>query len=349
MKPYYFAFICIFICFSCSETATLPSIPTEHFAVAHKIHTRNVIELEQFGIFRPSKCIRYKNWYVLADYGDRDNHVCFLSTDLSKLVSGLREGNGPLDIVGSFDLCFVEDSLFVIDPNHKKILTVDVVADSLEVKVSSYDFEMGWPCMPITRDRFIGEIRSDSSMYQLEDRNGCILARINYPEDKNLRKLSYVAQNSIYVNTKFCVSPNKKKYAFGTSFTGMYGFGSIINQDSITLDKTLSYYSLDIQEIIEFGGDRVVPSEKSMVNVCSCTGSDKYAIFSFAGYRYGEMEKYAKSLLLYTWDGEPYMCLDIEDDNVSQIYYDSIRNVIVGIAHNPEAQLVEYDMKGIIK
>lgn len=341
--------LCVALMCSCSGTELKESIPTERFSVSKKINPGKTIELERFNILRPSDCVRLKDWYAFIDYGDVDNRIKFLSTDQAKVISGVREGNGPLDVVGAIALRVLDDSVYVIDRNHQKILTVDVDSDSLNVKVSSYGNDMWSGCVPITRDRFIDETYSDSSMYQLKDNSNNIIMRIGYPNDKNLKRLSYIAQNSIYFNTKFCVSPDKKKYAFGVSFTGLYGFGSIINPDSITLDKTLSYYSIDIENIINYGGDRVVPANTSVVNVCSCTSSEKYAIFLFAGYRYGEMEKYAKSILIYTWDGEPYMRLDIENDNVSQIYYDIDRNIIVGIAHNPEAQIVEYDMKDIIK
>ncbi|MCR4558460.1 MAG: hypothetical protein K5685_00095 [Bacteroidales bacterium] len=339
---------CILFIFSCSNKKILPSNPIEHFTITKKIKPQKVVNLERYNILRPNNCIRFKNWYVLSDYGDKDNHIKFLSLDFSEVISGVREGNGPFDVVGAFELHLVDDSVFIMDINHKKILTVDVNANQLITKVSSYGNNMWVGCLPITRDRFIDENYSDSSMYQLKDRNNKTIMSIDYPADENLKELSYIAQNSVYFNTKFCVSPDKTKYAFGVSFTGMYGFGTIVNLDSITLDRILPYYSITIQNIIDFGGEKVVPANTSMLNVCSCTSSKDYAIFLFEGNKYGEMNKYGTSILLYTWNGEPYMRLDI-DDNVSYVYYDIERNIIVGIAHNPEAQLVEYDMGGIIK
>lgn len=327
----------------------LPSNPIEHFAIQEKVRPTKVVNLEKFDILRPGCCIKYGEWYVFSDYGDMNNHIKFLSSDFTKVISGIRDGNGPTDVIGAFSIFAIDDSIYVCDPNHKKMMVVDVVDDSLNVKVCSNGSMLNICCHPLMKNRFIDETFIDSSMYQLKDKDGNIIMRIDYPNDKNLKDLSYIAQNSIYFNTKFCVSPDKKKYAFGVCFTGMYGFGSIINNDSITLDKTIPYYSLDIDEIIDYGGDRVMPSNKSMVNIGSCTGSEKYAIFSYEGHPYGDIDRYANSIFLYTWNGEPYMRLDVGDDNVSFISYDSERNTIIGIAHNPEAQLVEYDMNGIIK
>ncbi len=339
------SWIIIVLCVSCG--GNMIKNPPEDFSTSIRITPQRILDLGDFEILQPHKVIKYKNQYVFFDAYKNNGCVKFMS-ESTKIVSGVREGNGPLEIIGACGFAVIEDSVFLMDYNHRKLLSVYPEKDSLIVKVSSNNSYVGMRSYPITKNRFLETSSYDSCMYSLKTLDNQTLTRINYPEDKVLDAFAPSIQNTIYVNTKFTVSPDKKHYAWGVMCTAKYGFGRIINNDLITLDTVLSYSPLKIQKIVKMKSSEVIrPTDDSKMNILACTSSSKYAMFLYCGTGYADIKNhFGKKILLYTWEGKPKKVIEV-DENLVTIDYDDEKNILYGISMNPEAQLVEYNFNEI--
>lgn len=329
---------------SCAKE--LPSSPKEHFDVVKKIEPIKVIDLGEYDILRPKILVKYKDWYVFKDLSV-GKCFKFLNIKTHKVIEAIDKGQGPLDIYAFCRLYVIDDSLCVFDYNQKKVLVLDVDADSVKVGKRNTKVQVR-PDYFIDANRFIeAGVKYDSCMYRMINKEGEVISRIPYPENVSLSKYDYQPQNSIYMNTVFAASPDKTKYAFGVMYVQMMGFGEI-KGDSLTLDKVYEYAPISIAELVPGDGyTRILPTKDNVSNAITAFGTEEYVFFVYSGSRYDDFETLGTCYLVYKWDGTPYMRLDV-DDNVFETVYDKERNVLICLSYAPEAKLVEYDMTGII-
>lgn len=344
----YTLFLLVFILLS-SCNNELPQTPPKHFAKSITLAPSKTIELDNYDILSPVFILRYKDWYVFRESKPIDNcYVKFLSTDFTKVVKGVSAGNGPLEIVGRFGVDIIDDSLFIIDHNHRKLLNIEVANDSIDIHVKDLNCQLNSMSMAINKNRFITPTRLDSCQIKITDRQNNTCAELPYLKNISLSNYEFMAQNSIYMNMPIAISPNKSKYAFGVMYANIYGFGRIIG-DSLTCDASYEYSPMKIGRISDIEGDRlrIAPAIDNTINVVSAIGTKDYAIFVYSGHRLDDKVLYGTCFLLYKWDGIPYLRIDI-DTNIAYICFDSERNILAGLSYSPEAKLVEYDLNGII-
>ncbi|MBP5365461.1 MAG: hypothetical protein J6Y82_06020 [Bacteroidales bacterium] len=338
---------------SACNNKQLSNNPLEHFEIVKELGTKRIIDLGDYDILSPRNIEVCNGWYFFREVNSADATVKCISTDLSKNAKGLPQGNGPWEVVGRTVLCVIDDTVRVIDSNHKRIFSVYIVNDSLRISLAKENCLVNTTSIPLSIDRYIEMSRIDSMMYRLVDTQGNTISKVMYPQDVSLNQYNWMAQNSIYMNTEIACSPDKKHYAWGVMYYGLFGFGEITNTDSLSLKTVYEYFPPKIKDLVEHKGDRlrIVTEDDNITSTISCEGTEKYVLFLYSGKPYnnnGRLDDwYADDILIYKWDGTPYKRLKT-NKRMASIKYDAERNVLCGIAYAPEAVLVEYDMTGIL-
>lgn len=328
---------------ACGESK-LPQFPPEHFSKSREITSCFTLDLEKFDILKPYTVFRYNNWYVFDDR-DFDAHLKLLSIDQTKVLKGIPEGNGPFEVVGYFNIMNQDGSILVDDVNHRRMIGVDIISDSLAfINIPYLDSSFAHH-YPFGCGKFL-ELPSygHTSFIRLRGNGKTVYSSLPMPPDGIISEMNAVNKYSIYLNTKVAVSPDKSKYAWGVNSFPYYGFGRIID-DSLYADKYYFYSTLTIGKIWE---DLVMPDNEQRINVLAATSSDKYAIFLYSDNIYKDAGKFSgNTILLYSWDGEPILKLLVKE-RLLFITYDIERKRLIGLTEEPQGLLVEYDMSDIL-
>ena len=327
----------------------IPKNPINHFSKSEFVICKNAIDISEYDILFPTTILKYKNWYVFDEINDNNACIKMLKTDLSKSIKGVQQGNGPFDVIGYFKVDKTTDSLYIIDSNHKRIFNLDVISDSLKLKVIKEDISLNGTGIMLNKNLFLEPTLGDSLMYRLIDLDKNVLAKIFYPQNVCLSKFDYMAQNSIYLNTKFACSPDRTHYAWGILNYSLFGFGTIIKNKSLTLDKMYEYQPIKIRDLVYHNESwHIAPTRDNPIVTIDCIGTEKYAIFLYYGKPYNGETPTSSDLLIYEWGGKPYKHVKL-DKQMLIIQYDAEQKLLYGLAYEPEATLVEYDMNTILK
>lgn len=323
----------------------LPEFPPEHFNKEINIYACKSINLEGYGIFNSYQVIRFKDWYV---FDDRDNEagIKLLSLDGKRSLGGISQGNGPFDVVGAYEIWCLGDSLVINDYNHRKMLGVDVIEDSLVCRLIPYANNSFHAYFAVNGNRFV-ECAHPSHPYfcRLKDYQNNIYSVLPMPSDGYISELPQMNQFSLYLNTLFAFSPDKTKYAWAVRHFPYYSFGRIV-ADSLYVDRSLFYDKVKIGNIDDDG--IAIPSNDNSINVLSATSSDLYAIFLYSDNVYADAIKFSGNCILcYSWDGTPVFMLKTKE-RLRYINYDNERKRLFGITEDPFGFFVEYDMNGIL-
>jgi len=331
---------------SCNENK--PDFPYEVFQDSVLVAPSKIIDLGEHNVLNAGEMVIYKGWYFFLESRVHQNCLKAISPDFVKTIETLNVGNGPCDVSEFTRLYVNNDSLFVFDPNLKKVLSVDVVNDSIVVKPYHTFNGRSSKLVPISKCNYVSFDLLDSSFFQVADLDNHVVFKHPYPQDDVLCDMESFSLNTIYGNTYFTVSPSCDKIAFGVANTGMYGFGRIISQQSIQFDKIINYYSIKIGRIAD---ECIVPHKCNIRNILGAASSDDYVFFLHSGDEYQNLTKsiFSHRILMYTWDGNPYKILYFkENPNMIDLHYDAERNVLYGIGCTPEGQYVEINLNGII-
>ena len=331
-------------------TTNPKSFPYEVFTDSVTVAPSKVVELSDYNVLIGWNFVRYKEWLMFRDAPSvTRNCIKAISPNFTKTSEAINMGNGPCDVSVSSHFLTFNDSLFIHDINLNKLIHIDIVGDSIVAKpYKTFRAKSMLTMIPIAEQRFLSTSIIDSALIRITDLNDSVYYRQPYPPDETLQSMESFTQQAIYVNTSYTISPSKDKIAFGTDETGIYGFGRIITRDSLHFDKIIPYYSIKNYHIVE---PYLIPDSTHILNVTSATSSDKYVFFLHHGGERWEIFKMIQShrILVYTWDGEPYKMLTFkENPNLTKIVYDPERNILYGIALNPESQYVEIDLNGVL-
>lgn len=338
------AIIIAILCTSCNND--IPNNPIDHFDKQVNIIHSKEIDLGQFDILRPIKIFKLDNWFVFKNFRSKDALFCYLKDDFSCAIKGGKIGQGPEESTSPAILDVTNDTAFVFDFNLRKISYLEIEDTSLYVRKKTDFKAWGGNMYYINDNRYVMTCYIDSMMFKLTDNNNNIISEIPYPNDGQLASRSRSLQNSIYLNSFFAVSPDKTHFAFGSDRATTMGFGRFITTDSIKVDTVYIYSSVKIGQLT-YEGQAIVPARDSKLNTLSITCSDKYALFLYSGKDYTDKSFLGNTILIYTYIGTPTLCIKT-DKNLSDIFYDVKLNTIYGIAYDPDPQLVEYDLNGIL-
>jgi len=344
MKKNNLIIISLLLLYSCNNNSV--EFPFGVFDDSITVEPAKIINLENYNILDATSTIRYKGWTFFREHGDKQKIFKAISADYTRTIEFINIGNGPCDVSKFTSMYINDDSLFIYDPNLRKILNIVIVDDS--VNVSYYrEFTGRTPeLIPLDKDRFLSLDLYDSSFFKIVDYNDSSYFKHPYLQDEILSNLEFLSQNTIYGNCYFTISPSKNKIAFGLMNLGKYGFGEIISNDSICFNEILSYYPLKIGKIID---KCVVPARDNITNIFSAASSDDYVFFLHLGDVYDGFSVYPRRILVYTWDGKPYKIINFKKNpNLVDLHYDAERNLLYGIGYAPECQYVEINLDGIL-
>ncbi len=322
----------------------LPELPPEHFERTHDITPCLTIDLEDYDIYKPYNVLRYNNWYVFDDQEEK-YRVKFLSLDRTKTLRGISEGNGPFEVVGYIELFLVGDSLYIDDYNHRKMIGVNIIGDSLTFFLKSYVDDNFNPFVVVDGDRFIeSAYPTHPYLFRLIDFNAHVYSVAPIPPDGVISDMGEKSQFSLYLNTLLTISPDKRKFAWGARHFPYYGFGRILD-DSLYADNYLFYSKFEVGSVYD---DLVIPKNESIINVLAAVSSDSYVAFLYSDNQYKDAAIFSGNIILvYDWNGEPVLKLSTKE-RLRTIFYDRDRKRLIGVTEMPQGLLVEYDMNGIL-
>lgn len=306
------------------------------------------VNLEDYDILKPFSVLKCNQSIIFQDFSDKKSLIKIATNDFKTISGGVSEGDGPLDVLGAFSIMEIDGSVLINDWNHRKFLSLSLDSlNVLNVVENKLDIDLSLNSVPVSGGRFIvvGGYNDSVFFRYIDVDSGTTLSEEPYPYDEVLSDYGSFSQTSVYYNTKFTVSPDKRKYAWGVNYTQKMGFGSI-SDDRLISDVVLSYSPLNIGTITSDGV--IIPSDDSKRNIITCASTNKYVFFLYWGSDYGDMRNvYSKDILVYTWDGIPYKHLKVAE-NLYDIKYDVKTNSLYGISYEPDAHYVEYSLNGIL-
>ena len=173
----YLVFTVVIIMISC-EGNRLPKNPIKHFKITENVVCKNTVDISEYDILAPATILKYNDWYVFREKRDDNACIKMIKTDFTKSIKGVKQGNGPLDVVGRFVLDKTDDSLYIIDSNHKRIFSLDIVNDTIKLNVVKENVNLNSSVIMLNTDRFIEPTRKDSMMYRLIDADRNVMSKI---------------------------------------------------------------------------------------------------------------------------------------------------------------------------
>ncbi len=340
---------------SCSEKP-VPSSPLEHFSRFIDLKPSKTLDFEELNILRPASLTVNSQFIALRDVNAPEGTICLIDKQTGKLSRGVFVGSGPDDVTPIATPTVRQDTIIVTDMNLQKILFVSA-EDSGLVVTRRIPYKAGGSLGRsfLSGDRVLTTTFFDSLTIKLATLDGEMLSFLGYPTEGILSTYPYQLQNTIFHNTRVVTSPDEKHFSFGVTFTGMYGFGDIVD-NRLILTRLINYPGIEVKikevKTISENYSIIMPEYSSPVNTISCFASDKYVAYLYSGgVYYDEKNKSAENtgnvILLYSWTGEPAVALRV-NENLGNIAYDASRNTIIAIVETPESQYVEYSLDGIL-
>ena len=303
-----------------------------------------IIDLEAKGILNPIDVFKIDDYYVFRNHLTKNNVFTFLSDDCSKVYSGISKGNGPNDVTEIIDLTRYKNDVFVKDDGHQTLNKLLLKGDSIVIeKAINYELIFGSSFAILNRCRFVAPTTpafKKPGMLALIDSTGRLQSLLEYPEECRISGMDSIALAAFYCNTRVAVSPDERHYAYGAYDETSFGFGDIIN-NSFENNKMIVYKSVEFDKS---STDYILTTRNNLMSTSTVVASDKYVIFLYIGKPYSGWENtITNTLLLFSWSGD--LCKKvILDMELRTIDFDDNTKTLYGIALNPEACLVKYDL-----
>lgn len=333
----------------CREDERKLTTPLAHFDKTVELTVSKTIDFEALDILKPRDITINSKYLLIRDFGASEGRFCALDVRTGKVYRELNIGQGPDDVTSSARPFVTNDTLLVADSNQGKILLVDVVDDRLVV-VGRKPFTArgGFGRCFLSGNKALMVTSFDSLLIKLTTVDGRIISSLGYPTEGVLSAYPYNLQNTIYLNSIVAVSPDESKFSLASMSNSLYCFGRI-EGDALVLERQILYPDMQvrIREVANVGYDILLPEHESPANVIDGFGTKNHVAYLYCGKEMGKSQT-AQTILVYDWSGKPVMALNAKE-GLSNILYDSKRNVIVGIAKTPEAIYVEYSLEGIIE
>ncbi len=313
------------------------------------ISASRIVNLEDYGILNAMSVSCYDSVYIFSDWSVNEDMIAILPKDLSSkpILSGSRN-DGPDGLTEPFFVKSADDGILVISKHPSKVLSLSHITGKLSY-VKSYPDGIGHFFFFFNSHVYISSCRpvQDSCWLCYGDIYEGVVQRIDYPDDKVLKELTKVQQSMVYTNSRVSISPDKKHFATSTLCTGIMALGSI-GEGAIKLTTINNFHSPEIERV---NGFRISYGGNSIRGFTANAATNKHALFLYSPYTEnnpGPEDSYnTNNILVYKWDGTHEVNLRVKEQ-LSFIGYDAKRNLIYGLVHNPEVQLVEYDLNGIL-
>ncbi len=303
-----------------------------------------IIDLESKGILNPIGVFKIDGYYVFRNHLTKNNVFTFLSDDYSKVCSGISKGSGPNDVTEIINLKRYKNDMYIKDDGHQALSKLLIKGDSITIeKLINYELVLGPSFAILNGHKLVAPTTpafEKPGMLALIDSTGRLQSLLEYPEECRVPGMDSIALAAFYCNTRVAVSPDEKHYAYGAYDETSFGFGDIIN-NSFENNKTIVYKPVEFDKS---STDYILITRNNLMSTSTVVASDKYAIFLYIGKPYRGWENtITNTLLLFSWSGD--LCKKvILDMELRTIDFDDNTKTLYGIALNPEACLVKYDL-----
>lgn len=302
------------------------------------LSSSRIIELEECDILRVDDVDSYKGSYIFQDIVSRSSKYTLLSNDLKTVKKGISQGQGRGEVEMVVRMSVCGDSLYVMQPNARKLSTVTVSEESLDMSdFNDFNSMIGVSYQALPNGNFIMSSVDNASLLSLTDHDGNVLSTIGSPDFGDIPEMCL---SNILGNTYVVVSPDGTHYAYGMMYSQSFGFGSVVDNSLRPIaDKNYNKVLIDYSN-----SQRVVISKDNVLSFIDAASSEKYAIFLYCGKTYSRDNFNANLVLLYDWNGKNYKWLKLDHALIS-VGYDLERHVLFGLSEMPEICLVEYNIE----
>lgn len=303
-----------------------------------------IIDLESKGILNPINIFKIDGYYVFRNYLTKNKVFTFLSDDYAKVYDGICKGNGPNEVTEIIDLRRYKNDVFLKDDGRQTLNRLHLKGDSIAIeKVMNCELVFGSSFALLDGCKFIAPTTpafEKPGMLAMIDSTGKIQSLLEYPKECLIPGIDTFALSAFYCNTRVAVSPDENHYAYGVYGETSFGFGDIVD-NSLENNKAIVYKSVEFNKA---STDYIIPTRYNLMSTATIASSEKYAIFLYIGKPYDGWENTnSNTLLLFSWSGDlcKKVLLDME---LRTIDFDDNTKTLYGIALNPEACLVKYDL-----
>lgn len=303
-----------------------------------------IIDLESKEILNPIDVFKIDGYFVFRNHLTKNKVFTFMSDDYAKVYSGVSKGNGPNEVTEIIDLKRYKNDVFVMDVGHQTLNKLILKDDSVTIeKQINCKLVFGSSFALLDGCRFVAPTTpafEKPGMLALVDSTSKVQSLLEYPEECHIQGIDMFALAAFYCNTRVAVSPDGKHYAYGVYGETSFGFGDIID-NSFENNKTIVYKQVEFDKS---STNYIITTRDNLMSTATIVPTDKYAIFLYIGKPYkGWNSTNSNTLLLFSWSGR--LCKKvILDMELMTIDFDDKTKILYGIALNPEACLVKYDL-----
>jgi hypothetical protein len=317
-----------------------------------KIYSIKIIDLEEFGVFRPFNFVKINDSiFIIQDLKDV-GIFNLIKLPSKKVINGVNRGQGPNEVLNvPASLQYRDGKILTHDFMQKKISEIVLLPDSILTIKEIYRVDTEVPALFMMHQldsTFIAVgVTGIFEDYWLAEMNkeGRVLSTIDYPmwkETKNIRNnLTFPTLHTAVAAN----SPNNKRIVAATQKQGVISF--LNRTDSgIKEYKRMKYHAPKFR-ITERGA--IATSIDNIEGFMAIDCDDDYVYVLYSGKtlkQYGEQFQRCEHLLVYDWEGNPIKRY-ILNIPMTRLQYDKENNRIYGLAENPEGVLVQYQLSDI--
>lgn len=287
----------------------------------------DVISLEDYDLYSPSKVERFGDWFVVSD--DKSEYaVHLINPDTKEHIKILRKGRGPGELIGSGSLHKYNGNVRVYDRGKDILLSVDIrnsIAQKRAVLdticIFSKEFATPSRMCSVLGGVVSGNSFDEESWYSLyECSKGTItssVGRIAYPELKGLSRdfILSVALSSVYA-----ANPIGDRLCVANVASATISFAEV-NHGRLNEIKRLNFFPPKI--LNKKKGNAFSAESIDCFNDICGTEEKVFLLYSGRKLQNSTVPGYeCNHLITYSWNGEPIEHYYLEH-SVSSISYDS--------------------------
>ena len=339
-------FFCLMLNILLAACTNIIDNPIKQFAgrPVETIIPSKIIDLEEFGIFRPFHFIQIDDsTFIIQDLKD-NNIFNLINLSSKKVIAGVNKGQGPDEVLTTSSFLYRDSKILIWDVIKKRMNEIVLSSDSTLAIKEKYKIDVGsliiYRINPLD-STFIATGQFEDYWLVEMNKEGKIFSTIDYPIWKETKDILKTALPTLY-NAFMANSHDNKKVVVVTSNQGVISF---LNRtySGIKEYKQMKYHAPKFS-ITEKGAVAYSKNNIEGFWAVDCDNSYVYALYSGRTFNSDHMESnLCEHLLVYDWDGNPIKRY-ILDIPIYKMSYNKSKNCIYGLTNNPEGVLVEYKL-----
>lgn len=327
---------------------TLSDDPLKDFSsgMTFKLSPVQVIELEEFGVFKPEVVLKTANGYVIKNQTDKS---LFSSIDLftRRVIHGVDRGEGPNELISPSSFQKKGNDFLIYDIAKKNICKV-ILEDSL-ITISKYkhlEISERPFIISLLKTGFVASGIFSKAWMVCFDNNGHASSTLNFPLFEETNSFSEIAMSSLYVSTLTTIRPDELSMVCASQKHGVLSFCKIAKNE-INEYKQLKYYPPKVSASLKEDSPTIAFSRDNKTGFCGIASDENHVFVLYSGRTYnshGTLCSHCEHILVYNWEGDPVTHYVLEKPLYS-MNYDTRTKTIYGVGYDPEGVILEYKLQ----